>query len=327
MKKQGAILKVYNDREDFFMRLKNIAYGSFFLFLMLHLYHPASFAAQSQTIRLTDAAGRTINLARPATRIVSLAPSITEILFALGLNEEIVGVTPFCDYPPEAREKPKVGGFVSPNFESLVALRPDLILGIKDLQGPELVDELDRLRLPAYFTDPSSVKQILDEIMNIGKLTGRDAQALALVNRMKERIDKIRRKINGHHYPKVLYIFWNDPLMTIGRGSFIAEIIDLAGGKNIGPKDRKGYFLFNLEEVLVKNPDVLIFASEMGENGVAAEQKRWKQWTHLSAVKNNRLYSIDSNLLHRPGPRIVDALETLASLLHPELFKGTGEIE
>ncbi|MEK7825290.1 MAG: ABC transporter substrate-binding protein, partial [Nitrospirota bacterium] len=194
-------------------------------------------------------------------------------------------------------------------------------------QGPELVDELDRLRLPAYFTDPSSVKQIIDEIRNIGKLTGRDTQALVLVNSMKKRIDKIRRKISGHHYPKVLYIFWNDPLMTIGRGSFIAEIIDLAGGTNIGPKDRKGYFLFNLEEVLVKNPDVLIFASEMGENGVAAEQKRWKQWTHLSAVKKSRLYSIDSNLLHRPGPRIVDALETLAPLLHPELFRGSAESE
>ncbi len=306
---------------------RNIAYGVFFLFIILHLHQPASFADQSQTIRLTDAAGRTINLARPATRIISLAPSITEILFSLGLDEEIVGVTPFCDYPPEAKEKPKVGGFVSPNYESLVALRPDMILGIKDLQGPQLVEDLDRLRLPAYFSDPSSVKQILDEIRNIGKLTGRDAQALALANRMRERIDRIRSKISGHHNPKVLYIFWNDPLMTIGKGSFIAEIIDLAGGINIGPKDRKGYFLFNLEEVLVKNPDVLIFASEMGENGVAAEQKRWKQWTHLSAVKNNRLYSIDSNLLHRPGPRIVDALETLAHLLHPELFKGIAEIE
>jgi iron complex transport system substrate-binding protein len=289
----------------------------FFLFLLPlpTLYSPLP--AFSEPITIKDALGRSVTLQTPPKRIVSLAPSLTEILFALGLDEEIAGVTNACDYPPRAREKAVIGGAVDPDLERLLKIRPDLILGIKGLHRAGLEGEMDRLHLPLFLTNPASMERILEDIETIGRLTGRLPEADRLTAGMRERIDRIHQRIEGRRRPRVLYVLWNDPLMSVTDSSYIGEMIDLAGGDNIARTEAGGYVRIGMEEVLARDPEVVIFASEMGEGPAAAERDRWRRWDTLSAVKNNRMVVMNSDLLHRPGPRVVDALEALAEVLHP----------
>jgi iron complex transport system substrate-binding protein len=256
--------------------------------------------------------------ASPPKRIVSLAPSITEILFALGLDEEIVGVTTACDYPEAAKTVAKIGDAVSPDLETLVRLRPDLIIGIRGLHRAGLSGELERLGLSATMTDPGSVQKILEDIRTIGRLVGREAQADVLTASMMARIDSVRSRVQNEPRPTILYVLWNEPLTTATSSSYIGELIELAGGNNLIRSDHKGYRLFGMEEVLLKNPEVVIFASEMGLGAAQAERERWMRWEQVAAVEENQLYVLDSDLMHRPGPRIVEAIESLADLLHPE---------
>jgi iron complex transport system substrate-binding protein len=276
--------------------------------------------AHAESFQVTDALGRTLTFSKTPRRIVSLAPSITETLFALGVDQEIIGVTTSCDYPPQAKLKPKVGGLTTPNLETLVAMKPDLVISVKGLHKFELVSEMDRLKIPFYVSDPSTVKKILQEIRVIGRLTGRAKAGEQLSETMEKRIEAVEAKVRGHQRPAVLYVLWGDPLMTVGPGSYIEELIRISGGRGIVPEGRPAYTQLNMEEVLAEDPQVVIFASEMGDDTVAAERQRWLRWTTLSAVKEHRLYTVDSNLLHRPGPRLVDGLEALARLIHPELF-------
>ncbi len=274
----------------------------------------------AESFQVTDTFGRTLNLSKTPTRIVSLAPSITETLFALGLDQEIVGVTTFCNYPPQAKMKPKVGGLTTPSLETLVAMKPDLIIGVKGLHKIELAAELDRLGIPLYISDPSTVKQVLQEIRVIGRLVGKAKAGKQLSQTMKKQIETIEAKVQGQPRPTVLYVLWDDPLMTVGPGSFIEELIRISGGKGIVPQGRPAYSQLNMEKVLAEDPEVVIFASEMGDATVEAERQRWLRWTTLRAVKERRLYTVDSDLLHRPGPRLVEGLSALAKLIHPELF-------
>jgi cobalamin transport system substrate-binding protein len=299
----------------------------FLLFLFPLTTHSSPLTASAEPITLTDALSRTVTLPEPPIRIVSLAPSITEILFALGLDNEIAGVTNACDFPPAAKKKTVIGGAVDPDLETLIKVKPDLILGIKGLHRVGLSEDLDRLNLPVFFTDPVSLERILEDIDTIGRLTGRVGEADRLTGEMRGRIDRVRRRVQGQPRPRVLYVLWNDPLMSVTASSYIGEMIDLAGGENIAQSDTKGYVRIGMEEVLARNPEVVIFASEMGEGPAAAERDRWRRWQTLSAVKNNRLVVMNSDLLHRPGPRIVDALESLAAVLHPRESVGKTALE
>src|SRR6185295_11826373 len=195
------------------------------------------------------------------TRIVSLAPSITETLFALGLDQEIVGVTMFCDYPPQAKTKPKVGSLLTPNMETLIAMKPDLVIAVKDVNKTELAGELDRLGIPLYISDPSTVSRILEEIRIIGRIVGKEKNGNMLAQTMKDRIDSMEGKVRGRPRPGVLYVLWGEPLMTVGPGSYIEELIRISGGKGIVPQGRPPYTQLSMEEVLAKDPEVVIFAS------------------------------------------------------------------
>jgi cobalamin transport system substrate-binding protein len=276
--------------------------------------------AHAESLQATDALGRSVHLSKTPARIVSLAPSITETLFALGLDQEIVGVTTSCNYPPEAKLKPKVGGLTTPSLETLVAMKPDLVIGVKGLNKIELVTELDRLRIPLYLSDPTSVSKILKETRVIGRLVGKAKAGEDLAQKMWKQIETVKARVHGKPRPLVLYVLWNDPLMTVGPGSFVEELIRIAGGRGIVPEGRPAYSQLNMEEVLAENPEIVIFASEMGNAAVEAERRRWLRWTTLRAVKDRRLYTVDSDLLHRPGPRIVEGLNALTKLIRPELF-------
>jgi len=254
-----------------------------------------------------------------AARYVSLAPSATEILFALGLDNEIVGVSSFCDWPPQARQKEMVGTFSRPNIEKIISLHPDIVFCAGIEQAPA-ADQLKRLGIKVASREPKSIKELLDSITEIGALTSRQERAAALVGKMEESIDRVKSEtasVDVSGRPTVFVEYWNNPLMTAGPGSFIDELITLAGGRNIANDAPRPYCNFSPEAVISRDPDCIIMAYMLGEDASAALKQRLG-WSSLSAIKNHRVYAdIDPNLLLRPGPRIVEGLEQLHRRLYP----------
>jgi len=257
--------------------------------------------------------------AEAGSRYISLAPSTTEILFALGLDEEIVGVSSFCNYPLEAQEKEKIGTFSQPNIEKILSLRPDIIFCTGLEQAP-MVGRLKQLNLKVYVSDPSNIKELFDSIKEMAVLTNRDKAGDALINRMKIGIELIESKaglIPEKDKVRVFVEFWNDPLMSAGRDSFINELITLAGGINIAYDTERPYSYFSPEQVIKRNPDCIIVAYMVNKDAAKAIKERLG-WKEIPAVKNNRIYTdINPDILLRPGPRLVEALAELQKRLYP----------
>ncbi len=271
-----------------------------------------------------DDLGRKIYLAKAPTRIVSLAPSITEILFAIGSSEQIVGVTEFCDYPSEAKQKPKVG-YSRPNIESILALQPDLVMAPRAFLRADLLVKLEQLKVPTFIVDPESFEEIPVRIQTIGRILDRSASADAVAMSMRERIAGVRSKTESLAPVRVLYVLNSQPLITVGPGSFIHQALGLAGGSNVAARATVPYPHLNMESVLKEDPEIIIFPIGKAEGIPPGEQQLWHRWTALSAIKQGRLHHIPSDLLNRPGPRIVEGLEQLARIIHPEAFEtSTG---
>jgi len=270
-----------------------------------------------------DDAGRRIYLAKPPSRVVSLAPSITEMLFAIGLDEQIVGVTEFCDFPAAAKSKAKVG-YSNPSAEALIALRPELVLAPRDFLRPDLQAKLEQLKIPLFVLEAQTVEDILLQIHTLGKMFEKVPAANEVTQSMRQRIAEIRRKVETPPARRVLYVLNSQPLITVGPGSFIHQMIGLAGGINIAAQAGMAYPKLSMEAVLKDDPEVLIFPSGEVETVPRSEQQQWRRWDSLSAVKQQRFHEVSSNLLNRPGPRVVQALEQLARAIHPEAF-GSGE--
>ena len=267
-----------------------------------------------------DDLDRKIYLAKPPTRLVSLAPSITEVLYAIGSSEQIVGVTEYCDYPPEARLKPKVG-YIHPNLESIVALRPDLILAPREFLRAEILGKLEQLKLATFILEAKTIEDVLSHIQTIGRMLGHSASADALVAEMRQRITEIKTRTAALPRPRLLYVLNSEPLITVGPDSFIGQLIELAGGTNVAARAKTPYPRLNMEEVLKADPELLIFPVGAAEGIPDSEQRVWKRWGTLTAVKQGRFHHISSDLLNRPGPRIVQGLETLARTIHPNAFE------
>jgi iron complex transport system substrate-binding protein len=257
--------------------------------------------------------------AGPAKRYISLAPATTEILFSLGLEEEIVGVSSYCDYPQAALSKEKVGDFSRPDTEKILFLKPDYVF-CAGLEQAAVALQLKRLNLNVYVSDPANIEELFDSILTIGKITARQTYARNVVEDMKNRIKKITTKsasIPKEKQKKVFVEIWHDPLFTAGCGSFIDELISLAGGINIAYDTKRPYSIFSWEEVISRNPDC-IFVAYMSEKSPLELIKKRPGWANLAAVKNNRVYTdIDPNMLLRPGPRLAQGLEELYKRLYP----------
>lgn len=267
-------------------------------------------------IQIVDDLGRNVTLEKYPERIVSTAPSNTEILFALGLGERVVGVTEYCDYPQEAKEKEKIGGFSTVDIEKIVGLNPDLILAA-ELTGMENIERLEELGMTVVVLQPKDVEDILNDIRLAGKITGATSEAAALESDMKERIRAAREKIKGLEKPEVIYIVWHDPLMAAGSGTFISDLIDMAGGVNVAG-NVEDYKAISLEVVLERDPEVIITPTGMGEQPIYDYVVSQERLSEVSAVKNGRVYKIDQNIVNRAGPRIVDAFEEIVLFIHPE---------
>lgn len=264
-----------------------------------------------------DDLGRKIFFAKAPTRIVSLAPNVTEILFALGLGEHIVGVTQFCDYPVEATHKAKVGG-LHPNLEAIVAQRPDLILTLPIRS--DLLATFEQLKIPVFILEAKTVEQVLSHLHLLGRMLNHTKEADELVMAMRRRMAEVFERANALPRPRLLYVLNSNPLMTVGPGSFIHQIIELAGATNIAADAQTAYPRITMEEVLRDDPEILLFPVGKEEGIPDEEQQQWLRWTRLSAVRHSRFVRIPSVLLDRPGPRIVDGLEQLARAIHPEAF-------
>ncbi|MDD2751582.1 MAG: cobalamin-binding protein [Candidatus Omnitrophica bacterium] len=256
-------------------------------------------------------------IAKP--RYVSLAPSTTEILFALGLDEEIVGVSSYCNYPQKAKSKTKVGDFSHPSIEKIVSLKPDYIFCTGLEQAP-IVTSLKQLKFNVYVADPKNLQEVIDTIIEIGQITKREYNAQILAKQIQDEIEVMSVKTSAippEKQPKVFLEIWHDPLTTAGSGSYLDELVTAAGGINIANDTSRPYSIFSPEEVIKRNPDVMILTYMGGKKPGESVAKRFG-WQEISAVKNNRIYNdIDPDLLLHPGPRVALAIKEINKRLYP----------
>jgi len=289
------------------------------LVLMVSSVLPAS------GVNVTDDAGTTIALNATPSRIVSLAPSNTEILAALGLLDRLVGVTDVCDYPPEVKNITRIGGYSGINIEKVAAARPDLVIA-SDITPPATVDKLRSLGLAVIVVTPRNIDDMMRDIRLVGAITGRESEAEELVARLSERIAAVVNCPSGTGSPTVAHVVWHDPLYVSGNDTLQNDVILHAGGINVFA-DQDGWGTVPLEEFLVRNPDVIIVSGgggmdSSGKDLILEAFMTGPQYASLSAVRNNRVYAVNADIISRPAPRIVDATEQVARILHPECFTG-----
>jgi iron complex transport system substrate-binding protein len=280
---------------------------------------PTPTPVSAYPLTITDAAGRQVTISAQPKAIVSLAPSNTEILYALGLGDRVVGVTKFCNYPPEATQKPQVGGFSDVSVEKVAELQPDLVLAAR-IHIPEVVPALEKLGLTVVVLDPPDVPGVLEGIALVGRITGAEGQASALIESMQARIDAVSRAVAGRERPRVFWELSND-LWTAGPGSFINDLIERAGGQNIAATGDSPWLQLSSEAVVEADPQVIFLADHpFGESAQTVASRAG--WEEVSAVKEGRIVELqDTDIFSRPGPRVVEALELIAKALHPEAFQ------
>jgi iron complex transport system substrate-binding protein len=286
------------------------------LALLLALGLPG--AAPAFTVR--DMHGREIVLAAPPQRIISLVPSATETIFALGGEDRLVGRTDFCDYPPAARAKTSVGGMINPSLEAIVALKPDLVIVTSSGNSEETFKRLARLKIPVYQVGAERMAEVKDVTRRLAALTGREAAVVPLLDAVDRRVAAVRDAVKAHGRPRVLYVLWPDPLIVPGRRALVTELIDIAGGDSLTAADADDYPRYSLEAAVAKSPEVIVLANHGSRSGPIALD-RWRRLTSLPAIKTGRVHSVDGNLMHRYGPRVLDGLDQLARAIHPEAFR------
>ncbi len=268
---------------------------------------------------VTDDAGRTVVIVKPPQRIVSLAASNTEILYALGLGSRIVAVDQYSDYPPEAKKKPHVGGYASPDIEQIAASTPDMIFAT-GIHAKSVVPNLETHGLPVLVVEPKTLEEVLSRILLIGQVTGEEAKARALTQQLRSRLDQVTARVKGAPRPRVFFEISTE-LYTAGPGSFIDDMIAHAGGQNIAADTTKPWPQLSQEAVALKDPEVILLGNATGAESVEKVRAR-PGWQTIAAVKSGRVIAIDADLTHRPGPRIFGGLEAIARALHPDRFEG-----
>ncbi|MFN3535736.1 MAG: cobalamin-binding protein, partial [Desulfatiglandales bacterium] len=252
-----------------------------------------------------DPIGRKVVLNGVPQRIVSFAPSITEILYFLGLGDRVVGVTEYSYYPPEAQKKPKIGSYININLEKVLTLNPDLVIATKDGNPPQTVELLDGYNIPVYVINPRTFGDIIDTIFRLGRLLQVSEESLRKVSELEKRIQAVRERAKSIRPTKVFLQINIRPIMTVGRDTFHNDLIQTAGGINVFNDSSTPYPRISAEEVIKRQPDV-IFISSMERDGQFEEAMReWSKWDSIPAVRNGRVYMIDSDLIDRPTPRAV----------------------
>lgn len=266
-------------------------------------------------ITVKDFANRSITIEKEPERIVSLAPSITETLYYLGALDKVVGITKFDDFPPDVKEgRTVVGGFSDPNIEIIASLKPDLIIATS--MHYKYLGQLEQIA-PVIVVAPGNMDGIYQQLKLFGEVLNKQGEAEGVINFMKAKIDEIESKVGDKPKVKVFYIVWSNPLMTAGRGTFINDLISLAGGENIFG-DVKGWPQVSFEEVIGRDPDVIILPPHAG---ITREELCKSELSKTRAVRNGMVFALsDDDIISRPSPRIVEGLEEFARLIHPDAF-------
>ena len=271
---------------------------------------------QTPTQYVVDDLGRLVTINGTPERIISLAPSNTEILFALGLGDRVVGVTMYCDYPPEAQDKEKVGDYYGPDIEKIIALQPDLVLAT-DFHRFDLIPALEEQGVTVFAVAPQILDDVLESIQKIGQITGKEAEALELVNGMTSKIEEIEEQTEElEEKPRVFYMTWQDPMWTVGRATWIDDLINISGGVNIFSQYFESGAMVEIEWVILLNPEIIITSEWSYEWALNATEL-----ASTNASQTGRIYTFDDDLAQRPGPRLVEGLEWFAYLIHPEIFE------
>lgn len=268
-------------------------------------------------LKVTDFLGREVTIEKEPQRIVSLAPSTTELIYALGAGNKVVGVTDFDNYPPEVKDVPKVGGFKGPNVEAITAQKPDIIFA-STLSGKEQMESLEKMGIPVVMLEAKDIDQIYQSIKIIGQITGTEKKGEEIIKEMQDKIKEINDKVKNLPKVSVFYLVSLDGNWTSGKGTFIDELINLAGGKNVA-EDVNGWAQYSVEELVKKNPDVIITSPHAGD---VKDIKNMAGYKDTNAVKNDKVFVISNDdIISRASNRIVLGLEEIAKFLHPEAFK------
>jgi iron complex transport system substrate-binding protein len=266
-------------------------------------------------LKIKDDLKREIEFQSRVTRIISLAPSITETMFVLDNGKSLIAVTEYCDYPPAAKMKASIGGMVTPNFEKIVELKPDLIIMTVEGNNQDDFNKLQNLGYKIFVTQPKDIDGIIKSISDIGKIIGADSSADALIGSMRQRQEKVIHSKGGTRNRKVLTVISLQPLICAGKNTFINELIGIAGGINIAADTPMPYPILNREEVLKQNPDIII-AMDDAVSSTREILRFFPEWKNLSAFRNKKVFIIDGDILSRPGPRIMDGLEAFARIVN-----------
>jgi iron complex transport system substrate-binding protein len=265
---------------------------------------------------VTDQTGLRVNVPDRPHRLVSIAPSVTETLYELGLGNLLVGDTDYCDYPPQARAVPHVGGMLNPNLEKIVALKPDLVLGTDEANRRETADQLEHLGIPLYGVTAHTVDGTIKSLEDLGHILDWDQPTQTMVASLRARVAAVDKQVQGQPRLKVLFVVWYRPLITAGSQTFISNVIQRAGGISISDDMKTEWPHMGLEDVLSRAPDVILFPQTEAFAPGLDEFQKLPGWRDLAAVKNHRIYLVSETIM-RPSPRLIDALEELANILHP----------
>lgn len=295
--------------------------GVEFLFILCIVVLFAPLVSYSDTLTIKDEVGREVTFPFPPKRIVSLAPNITEILFRLGLDEEVVGVSIHCNYPEKAKSRMRVGSYISIDLERVISLKPDLIMATGAGNPREMIERLERLGFPAFVIFPKRFDDVLRSIRHLGQVTAKEKEALSIIDSMQRRKERVIERTKNLSRPKVFLQIGEAPIVTVGRGSFGDDLIRLAGGENVAGNDKEMYPRLGMEEILKRSPEVILISSMNPKGDYERVLREWERWKMIPAIKQGRIHLLDSDLIDRPSPRIIDGLEEMGKLIHPERFK------
>jgi iron complex transport system substrate-binding protein len=266
-----------------------------------------------------DTLGREVEITAIPDRVISLTPAVTEIIFALGVDDKLVGVTSYCHYPEEAQDKPIMGDFLNPNLELVIDAEPDLVFVAAGVQK-DLIDRMEELGITVLCLDAESIPQVIENISMTGEIMGVTEVAEEITKDMQMRVDNVTEAVKGREKPLVFFEVWDEPLMSAGPGSFIHSLIEMAGGVNLAAdieNTDSWYPQLSIEILVEKNPDIYI-ANDFHKKGDIIQRPGYEA---IKAIQNERVYTINDDLITLPGPRIILGLEQLAQIIHPDAFE------
>jgi len=285
-------------------------------------WHCSAFIAGMLAMAVSGCESSRIATVPRSARIVSLAPSVTETLFAIGVGTNVVGVSQYCDYPPQVRLLPKIGSFLTPNIEEIVALKPTLMIGLLTSSDLREIHALQRMGIATLMVDNDSVTSIEVSIEKIGNAVGRTQAAGELVARIRSRIGEMEERLARVERPPVLMVVGHQPLVAVGRGTYLDELLTLAHARNIADFSNQQWPRLSLEYIVASRPEVIL-DGQMGTDP-QAPSRFWARYPSIPAVHQRRVFGYPDDPTLHPGPRVPQTLELLARLIHPEAFPGSG---